>query len=401
MNQRAADRLTPELTEAAYSCFTSAHKFCREVCPVTQVTQNENHTPTAFNANVQAIEAGHLTVSDVAEDYTHCTLCGACELRCPNTLLTGDFYDFRTRTTDIVKAVRAAAVDVGAENDAWQEWNAETRRLRNEPVADVESQDVRGWAQGLGLEEGGETILFCDCEAAFHRRSVPRAAALLLREAGVEFGLMKVQWCCGGPALEMGYSEIASEFAEHNIADWLGAGARRIITLDPHDYLMFVEDYPKLLGRDLGLEIVHITEVLDEAIADGRLKLDHPVTRVATYHDPCRLNKRRGITEAPRRILRAVPGLEFRDLDRVSQWFLCSGGGGGLAIAHPEITAELSRRRLDQAAAMEVDTLVSACVWSERPMSAAGEALTSQIDVLDLTEIVADACGLDYRPIGR
>ena len=38
------------------------------------------------------MDEGHLTIEDVAEDYVHCTMCGACELRCPNTLFTGDFY---------------------------------------------------------------------------------------------------------------------------------------------------------------------------------------------------------------------------------------------------------------------------------------------------------------------
>ena len=46
--------------ENAYNCFSSGHKFCREPCPVTQVTRNENHTPTAFHANIVAMEKGVL-----------------------------------------------------------------------------------------------------------------------------------------------------------------------------------------------------------------------------------------------------------------------------------------------------------------------------------------------------
>jgi heterodisulfide reductase subunit D len=87
---------------AAYNCFSSGHKFCREVCPVMQVTRDEAHTPTAFHANVVGMEQGVLGVEDIARDYVHCTQCGACELRCPNTLVTGDFYRFRTRTVDLV-----------------------------------------------------------------------------------------------------------------------------------------------------------------------------------------------------------------------------------------------------------------------------------------------------------
>src|SRR5688500_10138806 len=107
----------------AYGCFSSGHKFCREVCPVMQVTRDEAHTPTAFHANVVAMDEGHLTIEDVARDYVHCTQCGACELRCPNTLFTGDFYRFRTRTVDLVKAMRALAVESGIHQPHWQRWN--------------------------------------------------------------------------------------------------------------------------------------------------------------------------------------------------------------------------------------------------------------------------------------
>ena len=97
-NGQARAEFVKRWRDAAYGCYSSGHKFCREICPVTQVTRNENHSPTAFHANIVAMEQGLLDVGDVAEDYVHCTQCGACELRCPNTLFTGDFYRHRTRT---------------------------------------------------------------------------------------------------------------------------------------------------------------------------------------------------------------------------------------------------------------------------------------------------------------
>ncbi len=102
----------------AYSCFSSGHKFCRNVCPVMGVTQDENYSPTAFHANVVAMDKGHLSIADVARDYVHCTQCGACETRCPNTLFAGEFYRHKTRTVDLVKAVRALAVESGSSSRA-------------------------------------------------------------------------------------------------------------------------------------------------------------------------------------------------------------------------------------------------------------------------------------------
>ena len=102
--------------------------------------------------------------------------------------------------------------------------------------------------------------------------------------------------------------------------------------------------------------------------------------------------------EAPRDLLRAVPGITFNDVDRVTQWSYCSGGGGGLPIVKPEITEEISRRRVAKAKALDdVDTLISACPWSERPLSKAGAE--ADLEVMDLFELVAGRPG--SRSAGR
>ncbi|MQA10241.1 MAG: (Fe-S)-binding protein [Pseudonocardiaceae bacterium] len=394
------DGSTEEFVEqwrnAAYNCFSSGHKFCREVCPVMQVTRNESWTPTAFHANVVAMEKGELEIADIAEDYVNCTGCGACELRCPNTLFTGDFYRFRTRTVDLVKAVRALAVDNDVHQQGWQRWNLLTDERTHEPVlgdTPVSQEHVRDWSDGLNIPVGGETILFVDCEAAFYRTSVPRAVAQLLQRAGYEFGLMNEQWCCGGPAAEMGYLEQSKRFARHNLDDWRANGVQRVLVLDPHDYITFTEDYPKYFGADYEIEIVLVVELLAEMIRDGRLNPTIPIERTITYHDPCRLNKRKGVWKEPREILSAIPGLVFNDVDRVTQWSYCSGGGGGLPIEKPELTAKISESRVDKAAELGVDTLVSACPWSERPLSEAGDA--KQIDVIDIHELLAESLGIE------
>ena len=302
-----------------YNCFSSGHKFCREVCPVTQVTRNENHTPTAFHANIIAMDKGLLDIEDVADDYVHCTQCGACEIRCPNTLFVGDFYqartetvkvvraaralmvdkglldiedvaddyvhctqcgaceircpntlfvgDFyqaRTETVKVVRAARALMVDKGLDRDGWKLWNRLTNELKNEPVLGTENGQpngqghVRDWADGLQIPIGGETIMFVDCEAAFYRTSNTRATAQVLQKAGVEFGLMNEQWCCGGPAAEMGYVEQSRAFAEHNLTDWRASGVKRVIAIEPHDYIHFTEDYPAYFGEDFDIEVVQI-----------------------------------------------------------------------------------------------------------------------------------------------
>ena len=122
-------------------------------------------------------------------------------------------------------------------------------------------------------------------------------------------------------------------------------GAKRILVLDPHDYISLHRGLPEVLrrrfrprGRARGRAVRR---------ADPRRPARarrSPIDRTITYHDPCRLNKRKGIWQEPREILRAIPGLRFEDVDRVTQWSYCSGGGGGLPVEKPELTAAISAR---------------------------------------------------------
>jgi heterodisulfide reductase subunit D len=192
----------------------------------------------------------------------------------------------------------------------------------------------------------------------------------------------------------MGYVEQAKRFARHNLDDWHASGVKRVIVLDPHDYITFTEDYPKYFGQEYDdVEIVLAVELLAELIRAGRLTPSVPIKRSITYHDPCRLNKRKGIWEEPREILRAIPGLDFKDVDRVTQWSYCSGAGAGLSVEKPEVTAKISGRRLEHAARLDVDTLVSACPWSERPLAQAGAERA--IDVVDIHELLAESLGIE------
>ena len=90
--------------------------------------------------------------------------------------------------------------------------------------------------------------------------------------------------------------------------------------------------------------------------------------------------------------MNSIPGLVFKDVDHVTQWSYCSGGGGGLPIEKPDITRAISDSRLARARELDVDMLVSACVWSERPLATAGHQVG--IEVADIIELVAESAGI-------
>ena len=231
---------------------------------------------------------------------------------------------------------------------------------------------VRFWSDGLDIPIGGETVLFVDCEAAFYRTSVPRAVAQILTSAGVEFELMDEQWCCGGPAAEMGYLDQARRFAQHNLDNWRATGAKGA------------------RARSARLHQLHrgLPEVLRCRVRHGG-RAGGGAARRADPRGPAqperaggaRITSRDRVSSTSARASRTEPGRSCGrsrpDLPRRRPGHpvvLLLGGGGGLPVEKPGLTAAISARRLDQAATLEVDTLVSACPWSERPLSAAGDA---------------------------
>jgi len=62
-------------------------------------------------------------------------------------------------------------------------------------------------------------------------------------------------------------------------------------------------------------------------------------------------------------------------------------------VEKPDLTAAISANRIQKASVLEVDTLVSACPWSERPLGEAGQA--ENIDVVDIHELLAESLGIE------
>ena len=184
------EEFVEEWRNAAYNCFSSGHKFCREVCPVMQVTRNESWTPTAFHANVVAMEQGRARRSRTSPPTTSTARSAgrascAARTRCSPATSTASAP---APSTSSRRSARSPSSS-GIHQPGWQRWNERTDERTHEPVlgdaAGRARSTSRDWAAGLDLPIGGETVLFVDCEAAFYRTSVPRAVAQILQLAGV------------------------------------------------------------------------------------------------------------------------------------------------------------------------------------------------------------------------
>jgi heterodisulfide reductase subunit D len=260
------------------------------------------------------------------------------------------------------------------------------------------SQNLEHIPPGLERRQGAETIYFVGCVASFFPRTyrVPQALASILERSGTDFTTLGGQeWCCGYPLLAMGRLEEAKALIQHNVAQAKELGASRVTFACPSCYHMWKFIYPSVLGEEdaslAGLQVLHATELLDELIAQGAIGLGEVPLQV-TYHDPCDLGRKSGVYEAPRRVLRSIPGLTFVEMSSSGQISECCGGGGNLESFEPEVLFEVSARRIDRACEAEAQVVVSACQQCERTLTSAvrrhEEAKRARMRVMDIAELV-------------
>jgi glycolate oxidase iron-sulfur subunit len=192
------------------------------------------------------------------------------------------------------------------------------------------------------------------CVQALLFPEVNRATVALLASAGYRVVVPEGQGCCGALHLHWGDRHGGRALARRNAAaladaDWIvtnaaGCGAA-------------LRDYGHLLGDDprataLAARVRDVTELLAEHLPGPRQPLDITVT----YHEPCHLAHGQRVREAPRTLLRAIPGLRLVEL---AESDLCCGSAGVYNLMEPEIATKLLVRKLDRIAATGADTVVT------------------------------------------
>jgi heterodisulfide reductase subunit D len=183
----------------------------------------------------------------------------------------------------------------------------------------------------------------------------------------------------------------AHELMMHNVEAVRTLGARKIVTTCPSCFYFWKHAYPAALGvDDLHAEVLHATEFLADLLESGAVPL-REIGEDVTYHDPCDLGRKGGITEAPRRILSQIPGVRLLEMVENRESSYCCGGGGNLETYAPQMGKAVSRSRIQQAAQAGARTVVSACQQCERTLSSAARSERLPLRVKDIVEVVLEA----------
>ena len=367
--------------------------LCLSVCPGYRESLRETDSPRARVALVRAVKEGLL--EDPTDAYStaffRCLLCGACTFACPSGVAVDR----------ILELTRGELASQGLLPEALSDLDARIARYRN---ISAEANDGRLiWADNLptpptGLgKERAEVAYFVGCVSSFFPRSykVPQSFVQILDRGGVDYALLGgTEWCCGYPMFIDGELERARDLIRHNVEAVRAMGVKRVVTTCPSCFHFWKHSYPAALGveemEDLGLEVQHATEFLADFLETGNLKL-RKLRENVTYHDPCDLGRKGGVTEAPRRVLAQIPGLRLVEMAENRDSSHCCGGGGNLETFAPEMSKAVARNRIRQAADVRAGTLVSACQQCERTLANAARAERLRIRVKDITELVLEA----------
>jgi Fe-S oxidoreductase len=311
----------------------------------------------------------------------YCTSCGECTLRCPRDV----------KPSEMIIDIRSASVEEGQIPLSIQK-ALEYTYVQKNPWGRPRSK--RGdWLKEVNIEvphvseTESKRLLFTCCIQAYDPRCmvIPVNVARILHQGGLEFGVLKTEEaCCGNEIRRVGELGLFEELQEENKAVFQEYGVREIIALSPHCMNTLKNEY-----GDLGIRVFHYTQIVAAMIDEGALVFNKPYNKKVIYHDPCFLGKQNKIFDEPRRILKAIEGLELMEFSGARENSLCCEGGGGRMFYEAEETyPRNSEKRVLEAIEKGADELVTCCPFCV--MTLEDPATEKGLPVKELSEILVE-----------
>jgi Fe-S oxidoreductase len=315
-----------------------------------------------------------------------CTSCYSCTARCPREI----------EISDTMLNLRSLVVSRGLELPP----NLVTLRDTVTAHYNISGDDNATrliWSDNLEEDtlafrskRQAEVAFYVGCVASFYPMvyGIPQAMVGVMDRAGVDFATLGgEEWCCGYPLFTAGMEDLVADLMAHNVARVREMGAKTLVTTCPSCHYTWSHLYPLIDPSPLGIEVLHASQFLARLMEEGRVKLGS-FEQVVTYHDPCDLGRKSGIYDAPRRVIEAVPGIEFREMDATRENALCCGGGGDVQIVDESVTAAVAKRRLGQAQRTGARVVLSACQQCKRTLMASARQNKVRVRVMDIAELV-------------
>ncbi|WP_173918543.1 (Fe-S)-binding protein [Halobacillus sp. Marseille-Q1614] len=244
------------------------------------------------------------------------------------------------------------------------------------------------------LKKSGEEfeyLFWVSSMGSYDNRSqkIAMAFAKLMNAAGIKFAILgNKEQNSGDTARRMGNEFLFQELAEKNIKEFNKHDVKKIITIDPHAYNIFKNEYP-----DLGFEaeVYHHTEMLAQWLKEGKLKPEAEVNETITYHDSCYLGRYNEVYQPPRDVLEMIPGVKVVEMKRNRSNGMCCGAGGGMMWMEEKSGNRVNVARTEQALEVEPTMISSGCPFCLTMLSDGTKAkeVEEKVSTMDIAEILA------------
>lgn len=293
-----------------------------------------------------------------------CTTCRNCEDQCPvmneHVDKIIDLRRYLTMTEGKVNPdAQRAMTNIERQGNPWGLNRKEKENWRDiDPTIHIPTVKE--------LKKSGEEmeyLFWVGSMGAFDNRSQKIALAFcrLLNEAGVKFAILgNKEKNSGDTPRRLGNEFLFQELATANIDEFEKNDVKKIVTIDPHAYNIFKNEY-----QDFGWkgEVYHHTELLNQLIDENRLALNYEVHETIVFHDSCYLGRYNDVYDAPREILRGIPGVKLVEMERNRETAMCCGAGGGLMWMEEHVGNRINVARTEQALATDASVISSGCPY--------------------------------------
>ena len=353
----------------------------KEKCPPYEFYRFQRHTPKSRWLMAQRVFHGLDPITTELKEVIYaCTNCLMCQELCG---VRDDGYG----PWDITVAMREEITEREGPLDAHRPlYDGLTQH--DHPWALPKAQ--RGaWAEGLGVkklgESGATTLLFAGCSAdRASGRSGAIALAQLMQRAGDDFVILgSEEKCCGLYAFDLGFRREYERLQEANSATIRNAGIKKVVIACGSCQRIWRE-----YAKTSGIAVVHGVEHVDQLNRAGRLKFSTPLNKKVTYHDSCHLGRGCGVYDAPRNILRAIPGIQLVEMARNQRWAWCCGGGGGVPEADPDLAQWSATDRMREAQETGAELVLTSSALCQRSFA---DLKQPALPVQDLLEFAHQA----------